>query len=147
MYIYLAHQMSGLTAQQLKDYYDPVIKIVQDFGYKPLVPISKVESKIEGEIQTHGYTDAAITDRAIHGRDRWMILKSDIVYMNLLGTTRLSVGCLKEMTIAYEHNKHLVIVMEDDNIHHHAFVHSEADVIFNNENDALEYLKNLIGGV
>jgi hypothetical protein len=52
-----------------------------------------------------------------------------------------------ELAWAHDKGKHTIVVLEPGNIHEHAFVLEAADVVFNNEADALLYLKKLSKGI
>ena len=70
-----------------------------------------------------------------------MVMQSDVIYANLLGAKEKSIGSIAEIAWAYLLKKLVVIAMEKDNIHKHSFILSMTNVIFDNEKDALGYLK------
>jgi hypothetical protein len=74
-----------------------------------------------------------------------MVHQSDVVYVNLLKTVAPSIGCIMELAWAHDLGKHTVVVMQKDNPHRHAFVLEAADVVFEEERDALRYLMKLAG--
>jgi nucleoside 2-deoxyribosyltransferase len=132
--------MTGLSAEQIAKYYADLKVKLTDMGLYALQPFYGKEAE-EGQIfQSHGYTKPIATDHAIFKRDHWMVRQSDIVYANLLGADRVSIGSMMELAWGYQMEKHVVLVMEKDNVHKHCFVHEAADVIFDNTEDALEYL-------
>jgi hemolysin-activating ACP:hemolysin acyltransferase len=48
---------------------------------------------------------------------------------------------MMELAWGYQLQKHVVLVMEEDNPHKHCFVHEAADVILPNTEEALEYMQ------
>jgi len=86
------------------------------------------------------------TPQAIFQRDRWMIRRSDVVYLNLAAADRVSIGTCMELAIANTLGKHTVLVMPEGSCHRHAFVLAAADIIFNSEDGALDYLVVLAEG-
>ena len=145
MKIYLAHPMSGLNFKDIEQYYTNTVNKLKGMGYTTLTPMSgKVLTTAKGDCKPYGYSDPIITDRAILSRDRWMVCQSDIVLMDLSGATEKSLGCIAETAFAYVDGAHIVMVMEKDNVHRHAFMHQMANIIFETYDEAIEYLKVLI---
>ena len=149
MKIYCAHAMSGLPYNEVEKYYRTVRKKFMKYGYEVLCPIS-CEFKFLGlksndeKIMSSGYENPIVSNQAILNRDHWMVLQADIIFVNLKGSKRVSIGCMQEIAWAFDHFKHVVLVMEKDNIHNHAFVKSEAHVVFEDEEQAFKYLEYLI---
>lgn len=76
-----------------------------------------------------------------------MVQQSDIVYVNLIGAKRVSISCVSEIAYGYTYNKLVVIAMEEDNIHRHAFINQEAAHIFTSSEEAEAYLEKLAKGI
>jgi hypothetical protein len=72
-----------------------------------------------------------------------MVTESNVVFINLLGAKRVSIGCCMEMAWAHMLGKHTVLVMEEGNIHHHAFVLECADIVLPDYEEAIDYLIGL----
>jgi nucleoside 2-deoxyribosyltransferase len=81
------------------------------------------------------------TNHAIIERDRWMVRQCDILYINLKGATEKSIGSIMELAWACMLDKYVVLVMDDGNVHEHAFVVEAADIRFKDEESALDYLE------
>ena len=151
MKIYCAHAMTGLTYKEVMDYYRDTVDFLKTFGYKVLCPMTgkeRMESENDTKLKAYGYTTKPVlADKAILGRDHWMVHQSDIVYVNLIGATTISIGCCMELAFAKAYNKHTIVVMESTNIHNHCFVLQCANVVFENTEEAEDYLKQLILGI
>ena len=148
MEIYVARPITGLDYYTVANYFCDVRDVLAGYGYTVLLPFAgkgylkgKTNFKAEGEMEHPPSTGHALTLR-----DRWMVTKTDILYLNLLEATKVSIGCMMELAWAYDHGKHCVVVMEPDNLHQHAFVREAAHVVFATETEALEYLKKLAAG-
>ena len=143
--IYCAHQITGLSGQEVFDYYEHTKHILEDYGYDVFLPvIGKKFLENESSIKSQGYTHNPLaTNHFIYTRDKWMVKKCDILYANLAGMTNASIGCCMELAWAADNGKHVIVVMEDDNIHNHCFISESANAIFNNTDDALHYLYQL----
>jgi len=144
--VYCVHPISGMSADQVFNYYDNIRKTLEEC-YNVLIPMfGKSSLRTELEFRAEGYTDNPLTtNHAIFGRDRWMVEQADVIYANLLGTKRVSIGSMMELAWASMMNKHVVLVMEEENVHRHAFVLEAADIVYDNVEDALDYLRELSG--
>ena len=63
--------------------------------------------------------------RGIMTRDHWDCIRCDILFVNLLGATKVSIGTVMEIAWAWDNDVPVVLVMEKNNIHSHAML-SEA---------------------
>lgn len=143
MRIYLAHPISGMSGEEIFGYYDNLISILQD-DFIVLHPlIGKGELRTEKEYKAKGYGTAISSNHAIFERDRWMVSSSDIVLVDLSDTKSPSIGCMMELAWASLLGKHTIVVMQNENIHQHAFVIEAADIIYDNLDDAITYLLKL----
>jgi len=71
-------------------------------------------------------------------------MQSDILYANFLGATRVSIGSMFELAWGSDNKKQVIVVMEKDNIHRHAFVLEAATIIFETTEEAQDYLQQLV---
>ena len=149
MKIYISGPISGLSYEEASEHFIEYKQILTDLGYEVLNPFTGKEYlRNDIELRAGGYEDRPIsTNHAIFGRDRWMVEQSDIVVCNLLkGKYRASIGSMFELAWASDKNKHVVVILDKDNVHNHAFVLEAADIIFVTEEEALHYLEKLIQG-
>jgi hypothetical protein len=148
MRAYCARPITGCTYQEVVEYYQGLIEELQAMGFETLFPLcakSYLRCERDG-LKPTGYTQPLSTNHAIKTRDKWMINMSDILYLNLTGAKSVSIGCVMELAWAEEFNCHTIVVMEKENIHQHAFVLECADVVFDTEKEAVNYLDKLIHG-
>ena len=142
--IYCAHPITGLTGDEVIDYYIKIHETLNNIGYQVLQPMTakgffRPETKFKACNYNNG--NPISSNHAIYERDKWMVLNSDIVLVDLTATKQISIGCAMELAWAADHNKQTIVVMEKDNIHQHAFTLEAADIIFDSLSDALEYLR------
>lgn len=142
--IYLAHPISLCSADEVFEYYDNAVKIFGDV-YDVLSPMyGKEYLRTEKELRSEGYSDKPIScNHAVFERDTWMVSQSDIVLCDFRGSKTASIGCTMELAIASWLRKHTVVVLPKENIHNHAFVREAADVIFENMDEAVAYVRGL----
>ena len=147
MDIYLARPINGYSYLEVMDWYKKTRGELEYF-YTILSPMSNKEAlRTETKFRAHGYDNNPVsTNHAIIERDRWMVSRADVVFMDLSNTAEVSIGCMMELAWAHQIGKHTIVVMSEDNIHQHAFVLEAADIVFTTYEDAIWYLQELIGG-
>jgi hypothetical protein len=148
MKIYLAHQISGLSYDEVYKYYQETITSLRQAGYYVFHPmIGKSYFRGEREFKNADYRGFPLsTNHAILQRDMWMVANSDVVYVNFEGTKQASIGMIAELTAAHVQRKNTVITLPKENMHNHAFIHEMADIEFNSHQDTMDYLLKLIEG-
>lgn len=62
------------------------------------------------------------SQRGITCRDRFDVMRCDMLFVNFLGAQKVSVGTVMEIAWADMLRKPIVVVMEKDNVHSHAMV-------------------------
>lgn len=144
--VYCAHQISGLTYEEVKNYYTRIKDTLSKLGFHVLHPMTG-KNEIRTEVSTHfkpeGYKTKLATNHAIFERDQWMVRNCDILYLDL-NMEKVSIGCMMELAWASLLGKYTVVVMPKGNPHEHAFVYEAADVVFETEEEALGYLKKFV---
>lgn len=142
--IYCVHPISGLTAEEVFGYYERTQLLLNAVGYDVYIPMfGKGSLRTEMKFKSHDYRSPLTKNHAIYLRDKWMVEKSDILYANFLGSKIVSIGSVMELGWGSMLGKQNIVVMEKDNIHQHSFVLEAATIVFDNEEDAIEYLTKL----
>jgi nucleoside 2-deoxyribosyltransferase len=145
MRIYLAHQITGLSYDVVRDYYGKLSERMYELGLEVLCPMTaKGTLRTEIEFKSEGYGTPVSCNHAIFERDQWMVRNCDIILADLTGMERASIGCCMEMAWASLLGKHSIVVMEKSNPHRHAFVLESADIVFETLDEAIDYLKLLV---
>ena len=62
------------------------------------------------------------TQKGIVCRDRADVMRCDMLLVNFLGATKVSIGSVMEIAWADAWRKPIIVVMEKDNIHYHSMV-------------------------
>jgi nucleoside 2-deoxyribosyltransferase len=60
--------------------------------------------------------------RGIFTRDHFDSKRCDLLFVNMLGAKRVSIGTVMEIAWAHAYDKPIVLVMEQGNIHEHAML-------------------------
>ena len=142
--IYCVAPISGKSADDVFAYYKET-QTVLSTAYDVFIPMfGKKSIRTETSLKAEGYKDSPLTtNHAIFERDRWMVTQSDIIFADLSGANIVSIGSMFELAWGSLLGKYIVLVMDDENIHKHAFVLEAADIIFKNRADAINYLYKL----
>lgn len=146
--IYLAGPITGKRGKEVIQRYEEKKALLSDFGYEVYSPMTGKEylEKEEGPLKSTGYLQPLSTDQAIYHRDRWMVGTADVILADLSNAgDRVSIGTMMEIAWGSLLRKQIVLVMPAGNIHDHAFVKQSATVIFDDIEDAYDYLKVLAG--
>jgi nucleoside 2-deoxyribosyltransferase len=149
MRIYLAGPISGKGYDEVVSHYKQKSELLVGWGYEVLCPMTGKSYLRNGiELRAEGYGFPVSTNHAIFERDKWMVGNSDIVFADLYTSgDRVSIGTMMEMAWAALLGKHCIAVIPEGNIHRHAFALEAADIVFETEQEAYDYLADLIRGV
>jgi len=145
MKIYCVHPISGLPPELVFNYYDGVRFRLKDQGWDVFTPmVGKNQLCCDVAFKAEGYGTPISSNHAIFGRDQWMVRQSDVIYANLMCADNVSIGSMMELAWASMLGKHVVVAMGANNVHRHAFVLEAATLVFDNEEEAEDYLSQLI---
>ncbi len=89
--------------------------------------------------------DVMVKRKSIVIQDCNDIRMSDAIVANFNGAEQVSIGTVFEIAIAYELKKPIITVMEDSNIHQHAFIKEASTFIVATTKEAALTLKTLFG--
>lgn len=142
--VYLAGAITGLSWEEVRARFREASELLSSIGYDVLNPLAgKGHLARETSLKATGYKHPTSTDRAIVGRDYWMVQQADIILCNLANSKSVSIGSVCELAWAYSQHKHVIVVMEQQNIHQHSFVKEMADMVFETDDEAYRYLRRL----
>ena len=143
--IYCVHPISGCSADDVFNYYEDTQKQLTVAGYDVLIPMfGKGSLRTEMKFKASDHNRGPLTtNHAIYNRDKWMVQQADILYANFTGATIVSIGSMFELAWGSLLGKQVIIVMDKENIHRHAFVLEAGTIIFETTEDAINYLTKL----
>lgn len=151
--IYCASPITGKTWKKVNQYYKNITERLGNMDYIVFNPmVSKgegcgfAEDNSNNVIGPGNYktTNPSLSNKAIKKRDYWMVQQADVVLIDFSDAKAISIGCVSELAIADFSGKHTVVVMGRNNLHEHAFILEESDVVFEHIEYALAYLRKLI---
>jgi len=153
--VYLAGPISGLSYTEATNWRQEVTNQLLRSGIKALSPLrAKVYLRECTQIADH-YSDDDIdktaftnmsTSRGITTRDRFDCLNCDVLFVNLLGTKKVSIGTVMEIAWADALRKPIVLVIEDeDNLHDHAMIRECVGFRVPTIREGVEIVKAILG--
>lgn len=150
--VYLSGPISGLTYDEGNDWRKEVeAYFLGNRNIKLLNPMRCHEFlRGKGIIEDkHEQNDARVgflvSDEFIGTRDAWDTMRSDVVFVNLLGAPRVSIGTVLEIGMARARNIPVILVMEDTgNVHEHAMIRNYATMRFSDFEKALVALSAML---
>ena len=154
--VYLAGPMSGLKFEDAQAWRseatESLHKLKDPRTKKPLYHVLnplRGHADFRGKMftPTGGFDDDSAAKVDIR-RDRYDVLRCDIVYANLLGATKtgkVSIGTVFELVWGVESDKFILVIMEGkQNPHWHSFVRDAASIMVPTQADALEYMATIL---
>jgi nucleoside 2-deoxyribosyltransferase len=82
--------------------------------------------------------------RSIAARDRLDVMRCDLLIVNLLGATRVSIGSVGEIFWADAYRKPVIMVREEQNIHTHAMLDALVGWIYEDLDAAIDTARTLL---
>lgn len=137
--VYLAGPITGLSFDRATDWRQTAKAYFEDKGIDALSPL-RGKSYLDKELNIKdSYEDLPLSSaRGIYTRDRFDCNRADVVLINLLGATKVSIGTVMEIAWADAAGKPIVLIIDTTgNVHDHAMVREAAGFRVNNLDEAL----------
>lgn len=130
--VYLAGPITGLGFDAAHDWRQDVVEELAEVGIEAFSPMRYKEAlkglpSISGTTEEYEHLGPFARQKGILTRDRYDCTHADVILMNLLGATRVSIGTCVELGWADAFRVPIVLVMEPDtpekrNVHEHCFI-------------------------
>lgn len=145
--IYLSGPIAGTDWDKCTTWRDYVSKSLPDFnclsplrGKEILKKVKVIDVDLD-QTMLGGLSSVMCSDQGIMTRDSWDTLNCDAIFINLLNTTRVSIGTMMELALAWEKRKIIVVVMEKiGNIHNHPMVKASTPYFVNDLDSGINLL-------
>ncbi len=147
--VYLCGPITGLTYDQAVKYRSDVVIRFKDFNIEALSPMRGKDAYVNKTevFKSGGYTDVMKNDKAIVNRDRNDVMNCDLLFADLRGAAKASIGSMVEYGWADAFRKPIVTLMEKEgNPHEHAFVNQMSTYVTDDFDEAFAlalYLLNV----
>lgn len=144
--VYLAGPISGLSYEECTGWRDDVTKQLAECGIKALSPLrNKVYLKEMVAIPDQYEVEVMSTSRGIMTRDRFDCMNCSVLFVNLLGTTRVSIGTVMEIAWADANRTPIIMVMEKSgNLHDHAMINESVGFRVSTISDGVNIVKAIL---
>ena len=144
--LYLAGPITGCTYGACVDWRVDFAAKLPDF----ILPISPMRAKNylkDRGILEGSYNEFALsTERGINKRDKTDVRRADMVFVNFLGASRVSIGTVMEIAWAQEYQKPIVVAMEKSGNPHdgHPMLNDSIDFRVDNLDDAMYIVTHIL---
>lgn len=125
--VYLAGPISGLTFDDADEWRVHAMDVLRRHEIDGLSPLrGKAYLRTLGELSAgcaaEGKAGLMSLPRSIMTRDFYDATHCDVLLVNLLGATRVSIGTMMEVAWCFQSRTPVVCAMEPGNIHEHAML-------------------------
>jgi len=146
--VYVAGGITGLSYDEATQWRDEVSRKLSPLGIAVYSPM-RAKEFLAGTPKLHaimdGYQDPMTSTKGIVCRDHQDCVRADVLFVNFLGATKVSLGTACELAWAYDRRIPIVVVAEPDNIHvQHPFVIEMSDFIVRSVDEGLRIVKHIL---
>ncbi len=143
--VYLAGPISGLTYDEAQDWRKIAVTYLKSNRIQAFSPLRRKEFlRAEGVLTGSYETHPLSTSRGVMTRDHDDCMKADLILVNLLEATRVSVGTVMEIAWAYSYRVPVVAMMETGNVHEHPMISEAIGYRVDNLSDALDLVTAIL---
>lgn len=141
--VYLAGPMTGLTLEQATGWRRLASERLEEAGFTILDPTRGLTFLKPDDVILDGYDGHQFESKhAVVLRDKFDSTRSDLLLINLLGISRVSIGTMMELAWASLAGKFAIVIRDKGGVYDHAFVNETAGILVDNLDDALDYIAN-----
>jgi nucleoside 2-deoxyribosyltransferase len=144
--VYLAGPITGLNYGGATDWREAARVKLHDHNISGVSPMRAKDYLLQETTIGDSYEAKVLSSqKGITTRDRFDVQRADIVFMNLLGAERVSIGSIIEMGWADAFRVPIVAAMDEGNLHDHAMVRELAGFIVPSIDEALNVIVAILG--
>lgn len=148
--VYLAGPISGLGYGAAVNWRETMVADFAKVGIKGLSPMRCKEylsgmADLEANCREYGEINVLSSPLGITTRDRFDCTRCDVLFVNLLGADRVSIGTMMELAWADLVRTPIVCAMEPTgNVHDHAMVNSVINFKVGSLDEASDIIKAIL---
>ena len=125
--VYLAGPITGCTYNGCTDWRDYAKKKLAEDGIVGLDPMRGKAYLAKEKLIGDQYATPLSCSRGIMTRDHWDCTRCDVLLVNLIGATRVSIGTVMEIAWAHDNQIPIILLIEPTgNPHDHAMIQEAA---------------------
>jgi hypothetical protein len=145
--VYLAGPITGCTYTGCTDWRTHVSDLLALADITALDPMRGKQFLTDETSVGNNYQHPLGTPRGIMTRDHWDCTRCNVLLVNLLGATRVSIGTVMEIAWAWDSSIPVVVVMESEgNPHDHAMIQEATGFRVSTLDEAVDVVVALLGG-
>ena len=143
--VYLAGPISGLTYPQAATWREYFTNELEDCC-EVISPLRGKELLFnDDEILGTEYANVRLTSNAITTRDRFDVMRADLIVVNFLGINQVSIGTVLEIGWADMLRKPVLVIMGKGNIHQHGMIKEIAGWVVDDYSLAIKIIRVMAG--
>jgi nucleoside 2-deoxyribosyltransferase len=146
--VYLAGPMTGMRIEHVKEWRGHAMSRLEEAGFTVLDPARGLMFLEPEAVVKDAYDDEFTENRhVVFERDKFDSTRADVLFVNLKHAHRISIGTMMEMAWAHLSGRFVVTVLEKEgNPHMHAFVREASSILFDDPEEACDYIIRTFGG-
>jgi nucleoside 2-deoxyribosyltransferase len=141
--VYLSGPIKGLELGEANRWRTQVENVFSRHKIECLSP-TRYKDPRSGVITGPDETHPLFTSKGIYRRDKNDTLRADLVFVNVIGATKPSLGTTMEISWAEQAGIPVVLCMERGNPHEHSMIMEAAGFITPDINQGIEIALNLL---
>lgn len=145
--VYLGGPIRGLTYDVGVGWRDLVTEMLapEITAFSPLRGKAEILANVPVmDSSVHPVDHVLTSPKGIVSRDHYDVVSCDLIFVNFLGTDRVSIGTISEIAWGYQIGKPIVVAMEDNNVHRHPFVTEQAGFIVGTLEEAVHITRSIL---
>lgn len=146
--VYLAGPMTGMKLEDVTTWRKYATVQLEEAGFVVLDPARGLMFLKPEEVVKDAYEDEFTENKhVVFERDKFDATRAEILFVNLKHAHRISIGTMMEMAWAHIMHRFVVTVIEkENNPHMHAFVREASSIMFDDPEEACDYIVRTFGG-
>lgn len=142
--VYLAGPISGLSYNECTGWRQYIRRSLPDgiVGYSPM----RAKEYLAGETEIeHSYEEKLFSSqRGLFARDMHDCLQSDALVANFIGSKKVSIGTVMEITAFWWQRKPIVLIMTHGSVHDHPMIREACPFVVQTLDEAIHVISTIL---
>jgi nucleoside 2-deoxyribosyltransferase len=139
--LYCAGPITGISYGECTNWRDGVSKKLPKYIHA-MSPMRGRDHLVKEKSVKDSYEEFPLSSqKGITCQDRMDVMRCDMILVNFLGATKVSIGTVMEIAWADAWRKPIIIVMEKDSLHSHSMIREVAGYIVSDLDEAIQIVK------
>jgi|GEM_PF-3423886 len=142
--VYLAGPMAGMDRETMLGW-----RLTVTEALKPAEVVNPLRGFIDrigadGQMIAGHEHDVLRQSHALTARDLWDVMRSDLVFVDFSGATRVSIGTILEIGVAWAYRTPIIIVMDQAGLHVHPMIREMAMYVVPTLSEAIQLTRHAL---